>query len=77
MSVWGNFPQNQNHPRPVAGGGLIDFIIIVDYFVSGPSEITHWQRMVHAHRSPVAQWHTLRTREECDDVFPSSTAGVS
>ncbi|XP_022095351.1 synaptotagmin-17-like isoform X1 [Acanthaster planci] len=52
--------------------------MILGKYPSGPSEITHWQRMVHAHRSPVAQWHTLRTREECHEVFPSSsTVGVS
>eukprot|EP00057_Strongylocentrotus_purpuratus_P024286 XP_011678760.1 PREDICTED: synaptotagmin-17-like [Strongylocentrotus purpuratus] len=44
--------------------------IIMGKFASGHSEVTHWQRMRNSQRTPVAQWHTLRTREDCEKVLP-------
>lgn len=39
--------------------------------LTGSSEVTHWTRMLESQRSPVAQWHTIKTREECDKVYAS------
>ena len=45
-----------------------DFVgrIVLGKHTSGPYEMTHWNRMLQCHRTPVAQWHTLRPRAECD-----------
>ncbi|XP_074647549.1 synaptotagmin-17-like [Tubulanus polymorphus] len=45
-----------------------DFVgrIVIGTYTTGPHEITHWNRMIRSPRSPVAQWHTLRSRKECD-----------
>ncbi|XP_077979481.1 synaptotagmin-17-like [Glandiceps talaboti] len=56
--------------------GRDDFIgqIVIGKYSSGPSEMTHWNRMLHSKRSPVAQWHSLHTREECEQISPASAA---
>ncbi|XP_071814761.1 synaptotagmin-17-like isoform X2 [Apostichopus japonicus] len=45
--------------------------VIMGKHLSGSSEVTHWTRMLESQRSPVAQWHTIKTREECDKVYAS------
>lgn len=51
-----------------------DFIgrIVIGQYSSGPSESNHWRRMLSAHRTAVEQWHSLRSRAECDRVSPAS-----
>ncbi|CAG2248241.1 synaptotagmin-17-like [Mytilus californianus] len=53
-----------------------DFVgrISLGKYGTGPHEYTHWKRMLNSQRSPVAQWHSLRTRIECDQVSPASIA---
>lgn len=53
-----------------------DFVgrIILGRQATGQYELNHWNRMMQCHRSPIAQWHTLRPREECD---PSSSPSSS
>lgn len=51
-----------------------DFIgrIVIGQYSSGPSESNHWRRMLNTHRTAVEQWHSLRSRAECDRVSPAS-----
>lgn len=51
-----------------------DFIgrIVIGQYSSGASEANHWRRMLNAHRTAVGQWHSLRSRAECDRVSPAS-----
>ncbi|XP_054991777.1 synaptotagmin-17 isoform X1 [Sorex araneus] len=51
-----------------------DFIgrVVIGQYSSGPSEANHWRRMLSAHRTAVEQWHSLRSRAECDRVSPAS-----
>lgn len=51
-----------------------DFIgrVVIGQYSSGPSESNHWRRMLSAHRTAVEQWHSLRSRAECDRVSPAS-----
>ncbi|KAI5139983.1 Synaptotagmin-17 [Manis pentadactyla] len=51
-----------------------DFIgrIVIGQYSSGPSESNHWRRVLDAHRTAVEQWHSLRSRAECDRVSPAS-----
>ena len=53
-----------------------DFVgrIVLGKYGTGPHEYTHWSRMLQSQRSPVAQWHSLRTRQESDQVSPASIA---
>ena len=53
-----------------------DFVgrIVLGRYGSGPHEFTHWNRMLQSQRSPVAQWHSLRSRQDCDQVSPASIA---
>lgn len=48
--------------------------IVIGKYGTGPHEFTHWNRMLQSQRSPVAQWHSLRSRQECDQVSPASIA---
>ncbi|ESO87480.1 synaptotagmin 17 [Lottia gigantea] len=48
--------------------------IVLGRYGTGPHEFTHWSRMLQCQRSPVAQWHSLRLRAECDQVSPASIA---
>lgn len=41
---------------------------------SGQYETNHWNRMLQCHRQPAAQWHTLKTREECDNISIASSS---
>ena len=52
-----------------------DFVgrIIMGKQNTGSHEVTHWNRMLQCHRSPVAQWHTLRMRSECEQKCPISS----
>ncbi|KAJ7409850.1 Synaptotagmin-17 [Pitangus sulphuratus] len=51
-----------------------DFIgrIVIGQYSTGAPESNHWRRMLNAHRTAVEQWHSLRSREECDRVSPAS-----
>ncbi|NWX25234.1 SYT17 protein, partial [Notiomystis cincta] len=51
-----------------------DFIgrIVIGQYSTGAPESNHWRRMLSAHRTAVEQWHSLRSREECDRVSPAS-----
>ncbi|XP_041362689.1 synaptotagmin-17-like [Gigantopelta aegis] len=48
--------------------------IVLGKYGTGPHEVTHWNRMLQSQRSPVAQWHSLRARQDCDQVSPASIA---
>ena len=51
-----------------------DFVgrVVIGQFSTGPPETSHWRRLLTSHRTPVEQWHSLRTRAECDRVSPAS-----
>uniref|UniRef100_A0A8C4QU44 Synaptotagmin-17 n=1 Tax=Eptatretus burgeri TaxID=7764 RepID=A0A8C4QU44_EPTBU len=51
-----------------------DFVgrVVLGQFPSGSTEHTHWHRMTGLHRTPIQQWHSLRSRTECDRVSPAS-----
>lgn len=53
-----------------------DFVgrIVLGKYGTGPHEITHWNRVMTSQRTAVAQWHCLRTREDCDQISPASIA---
>ncbi|XP_060564656.1 synaptotagmin-17-like [Ruditapes philippinarum] len=53
-----------------------DFVgrIVLGKYATGPHESSHWTRMLQSHRVAVAQWHSMRTRQECDQVSPASIA---
>ncbi|KAM3826545.1 synaptotagmin-17 isoform 1-T1 [Vipera latastei] len=51
-----------------------DFIgrIVIGQYSTGSSESKHWRRMLTSHRTAIEQWHSLRSRAECDRVSPAS-----
>ncbi|XP_067162647.1 synaptotagmin-17 [Apteryx mantelli] len=51
-----------------------DFIgrIVIGQYATGAPESNHWRRMLGSHRTAVEQWHSLRSRQECDRVSPAS-----
>ncbi|XP_077172465.1 synaptotagmin-17 isoform X2 [Paroedura picta] len=51
-----------------------DFIgrIVIGQYSTGSPESKHWRRMRSSHRTAVEQWHSLRSRAECDRVSPAS-----
>ncbi|XP_063069063.1 synaptotagmin-17 [Engraulis encrasicolus] len=51
-----------------------DFVgrVVIGQFSTGPPETTHWRRLMESQRTPVEQWHSLRSRAECDRVSPAS-----
>ncbi|XP_073447217.1 synaptotagmin-17 isoform X1 [Aquarana catesbeiana] len=51
-----------------------DFIgrIVIGQYSSGSPESNHWRRMLNSNRTAVEQWHSLRSRAECDRVSPAS-----
>ncbi|CAL8342914.1 unnamed protein product [Merluccius merluccius] len=51
-----------------------DFVgrIVIGQFSTGPPETSHWRRLLASQRTPVEQWHSLRSRAECDRVSPAS-----
>ena len=53
-----------------------DFVgrILMGRQSTGPYEVTHWNKMLQCQRSSVAQWHTLRTRDESDHACPLSVS---
>jgi len=53
-----------------------DFVgrVVLGKYGTGPHEASHWARMLQSQRVPVAQWHSLRTRQDCDQVSPASIA---
>lgn len=53
-----------------------DFVgrIVLGKYCTGTHELNHWSRMLQSYRVPVAQWHSMRTRQECDQVSPASIA---
>ncbi|XP_014680441.1 PREDICTED: synaptotagmin-17-like, partial [Priapulus caudatus] len=48
--------------------------IVLGKHATGPPEMTHWGRMLHSYRTSVAQWHSLRTKDECDRLSAASLA---
>lgn len=40
----------------------------IDPIRSGEEELSHWNCILSDDRNSIAQWHTLRSREECDQV---------
>ncbi|XP_045594095.1 synaptotagmin-17 isoform X2 [Procambarus clarkii] len=59
-------------------GGVMrdEFIgrIVLGKQPSGPHEINHWSNMMGSQRHAVAQWHSLRSRQQCDEVSSASRA---
>ncbi|XP_068213261.1 synaptotagmin-17-like [Palaemon carinicauda] len=59
-------------------GGVIrdEFIgrVVLGKQPSGPHEITHWTNMMGSQRHAVAQWHSLHSRANCDQVSSASRA---
>ena len=53
-----------------------DFVgrLVLGKYSTGTHELNHWTRMLQSHRVPVAQWHSMRTRDECDQISPASIA---
>ncbi|CAG5114508.1 unnamed protein product [Candidula unifasciata] len=53
-----------------------DFVgrVVIGYHGTGAEESQHWRRMLQSERSPVAQWHTLKSRDDCDQVSVASIA---
>lgn len=51
-----------------------DFIgrVVIGQYSTGSPESNHWRRMLNSHRTAVEQWHSLRSRAECDRVSPAS-----
>ncbi|KAJ8284018.1 hypothetical protein COCON_G00028680 [Conger conger] len=51
-----------------------DFVgrIVIGQFSTGPPETNHWRRLLDSQRTPVEQWHSLRSRAECDRVSLAS-----
>ncbi|XP_048871128.1 synaptotagmin-17 isoform X3 [Brienomyrus brachyistius] len=51
-----------------------DFVgrIVIGQFSTGPPEANHWLRLLGSQRTPVEQWHSLRSRAECDQVSLAS-----
>lgn len=51
-----------------------DFVgrIVIGQFPTGPPEANHWLRLLGSQRTPVEQWHSLRSRAECDRVSLAS-----
>ncbi|XP_036797969.1 synaptotagmin-17 isoform X1 [Oncorhynchus mykiss] len=51
-----------------------DFVgrIVIGQFSTGPPETSHWRHLLASQRTPVEQWHSLRSRAECDRVSPAS-----
>ncbi|NWZ45680.1 SYT17 protein, partial [Brachypodius atriceps] len=51
-----------------------DFIgrIVIGQYSTGAPESNHWRRMLNAPRTAVEQWHSLRSRQDCDRVSPAS-----
>ncbi|KAK1164912.1 synaptotagmin-17-like isoform X2 [Acipenser oxyrinchus oxyrinchus] len=45
-----------------------DFVgrIVIGQYSTGPPESSHWRHLLTSHRTPVEQWHSLRSRAECD-----------
>ncbi|BFZ18099.1 hypothetical protein BsWGS_21138 [Bradybaena similaris] len=48
--------------------------IVIGYHGTGTQESQHWGRMLQSQRSPVAQWHSLKSRDNCDQVSVASIA---
>ncbi|XP_072416289.1 synaptotagmin-17 isoform X1 [Chiloscyllium punctatum] len=51
-----------------------DFVgrIVIGQYSTGGPESTHWRRLLNVHRTSSAQWHSLRSRSECDRVSLAS-----
>ncbi|NXQ26675.1 SYT17 protein, partial [Alaudala cheleensis] len=51
-----------------------DFIgrIVLGQYSTGAPEQHHWRRMLGAPRTAAEQWHSLRSRQDCDRVSPAS-----
>ncbi|XP_059510184.1 synaptotagmin-17 isoform X1 [Stegostoma tigrinum] len=51
-----------------------DFVgrIVIGQYSTGGPESSHWRRVLNVHRTSSAQWHSLRSRSECDRVSSAS-----
>ncbi|KAM6957290.1 synaptotagmin-17, partial [Aplochiton taeniatus] len=51
-----------------------DFVgrIVIGQYSTGPPETAHWRRLLASQRTAVEQWHSLRSRVECDRFSPAS-----
>ncbi|CAL4184157.1 unnamed protein product, partial [Meganyctiphanes norvegica] len=56
-------------------GGVMrdEFIgrVVIGKQPSGPHEITHWSNMMSSNRRAVAQWHSLHTKLQCNQIWIS------
>ncbi|KPP67589.1 synaptotagmin-17-like [Scleropages formosus] len=51
-----------------------DFVgrVVIGRFSTGAPETSHWRRLLRSPRTPVEQWHSLRSRDDCDRVSLAS-----
>ncbi|XP_041062644.1 synaptotagmin-17 [Carcharodon carcharias] len=51
-----------------------DFVgrIVIGQYSTGAPESSHWRRLLNVHRTSSEQWHSLRSRAECDRVSSAS-----
>ncbi|XP_059835367.1 synaptotagmin-17 [Hypanus sabinus] len=51
-----------------------DFVgrIVIGQYSTGAPESNHWRRLLNLHRTSSEQWHSLRSRAECDRVSSAS-----
>ena len=50
--------------------------IVLGRRASGAQEKKHWSSMLVTQRSPVAQWHDLKSKETCEDKCPLASSLV-
>ena len=48
--------------------------VVLGRKATGAQEKNHWMSMLSSQRSPVAQWHVLKPRDECDEKCPLSSS---
>ncbi|KAI9558523.1 syptotagmin 17 [Daphnia sinensis] len=58
----------------IAKDDFIGRIVLSSKEPSGEEEMSHWNCILNDDRSSTAYWHTLRSREECDQVSAASAA---
>ncbi|XP_046645141.1 synaptotagmin-17-like isoform X1 [Daphnia pulicaria] len=56
----------------IAKDDFIGRIVLSAKEPSGEEEMSHWNCILSDDRSSTAYWHTLRSREECDQISPAS-----
>ena len=48
--------------------------VVLGKKATGSQAKNHWVSMLSSQRSPVAQWHELKAKEECDEKCPISSS---